>query len=447
MAQPFSLLALPDELLLGILSCLSAEQSALSAVACACRRLQNLAEDFIYASNLIIKGSQAQRLSHALTARKDRVRLVHSLDLRCRFAHAAGMSVMNTLLPGLVNLKELTIESPWCNHSAVSTEVWDDALESYAQTFRDASLLANSYEARPNQPLARLQSCTLHLSGAQTRLWPLNQAAALFLHPSLRELTISCADGHEANIDIPFETYRGSTLLQQLTFIECDISVATMESILSLPSALQSLDITSCRSLHRSWNKTSLVHLIRILVAHQPNLESLTYANTRESENSEIDLSLLNKLKYLALPCDNGRRSQHFDTLIRNIRPSQGFASLETVSIGVEWEGKANSVLSYHRKLGLQSSQCPQLRTLVVALGGFEDMYNETEEFENERDSFVEAFKKRLLGDFKGRQVRIILQATIHHHYVPPYLFRERAPERQTIFDFSANEPLASSNR
>ena len=159
MAQPRVLLALPDELLLCVLFHLSYEPDSLSAIARACSRLQDLSEPFIYASILITKGSQVPRLSHALTARRERVQFVHSLDLRCRYAHTAGMSSMNTLLPALVNLKELTIESPWCNQSAASPEAWDDALQSYAQTFRDASLLANSYDVGPEQPLARLQSC------------------------------------------------------------------------------------------------------------------------------------------------------------------------------------------------------------------------------------------------------------------------------------------------
>ena len=159
MAQPSLLLALPDELVLCVLSHLSDDRDSLSAIACACRRLQDLAEPFVYASNLITAGSQVQGLSHALTARKERVRLVQSLDLRCRFRYTAGMSIIMTILPALVNLKELTIESPWCNHSAASPDAWDDEIESYARIFRDASPLANSYDGEPDQPLARLQSC------------------------------------------------------------------------------------------------------------------------------------------------------------------------------------------------------------------------------------------------------------------------------------------------
>ena len=159
MTQACLLLALPDELPLCVLSHLSDDRDSLSAIACTCRRLQYLAEPFIYASNLITKGSQVPRLSHALAARKELLRVVQSLDLRCRYQHAAGMSFMMNLLPALVNLKELTIESPWCNQSAASPDAWNEEVESYARIFRDASLLASPYQGGLDQPLARLQSC------------------------------------------------------------------------------------------------------------------------------------------------------------------------------------------------------------------------------------------------------------------------------------------------
>ena len=275
---------------------------------------------------------------------------------------------------------------------------------------------------------------------------------ALFFHPALRELTISCADTFEANMDMPFDNYRGTTCLRQLTLIECSLSVTAMESLLSLPSALQSLDINNRRSLIRRTKRVSLASLISILVVHQPKLENLTYASSLDyghqdqNEGSEIDLSPLTKLKYLALPYDNGRQAQNLHTFIRHIRPNQGPVSLETVLIGAELSnGNASSVLSYHRDLGLQqSSQFPHLRTLVVAFGNLDQMNIEPEDVENEKESFVDAFKKRLLEDFKGRKVRILLQKTEHYRYVPPYLFREKAPQRTTVFDSGAEEVMAS---
>lgn len=69
-------------------------------------------------------------------------------------------------------------------------------------------------------------------------------------------------------------------------------------------------------------NRISLAHLIRILAVHQPKLESLTYSNALESqshdqiEGPKFDLSQLKKLKYLALPYDDGNRFWQLSDLI-----------------------------------------------------------------------------------------------------------------------------------
>ena len=159
MARALSLLNLPDELLISMLSHLAIDLPTLTAISCACKRLQDLAEPLIYASILITKGSQILQLCRALEARTERARFVHALDLRCRYQHTEGMSFMETLLPGLEHLKELTIESPWCNHSSATPIVWDNEVESYARTFANASLFANPQTLRLGQPLARLRSC------------------------------------------------------------------------------------------------------------------------------------------------------------------------------------------------------------------------------------------------------------------------------------------------
>lgn len=100
--------------------------------------------------------------------------------------------------------------------------------------------------------------------------------------------------------------------------------------------------------------------------------------------------------------------------------------------------------MTRHR-LVLQSSQCPHLRTLIVAIGGL-DRIGQGEDPENRRTSFIETLKKGFLEEFKGSKVRIILKSTHRYCYKPPYLFGEKAPERRTIFDSGADEALAGSN-
>lgn len=159
MAQTLSLLSFPDELLISILSHLAIDLPTLSALSWVCKKLQDLAEPLIYASILITKGSQTQRLVHALDARKERMRYVHALGLRCRYTQTEGMSLMKSLLPRLEHLKELSIESPWCNHSSASPSMWDEEVESYARIFSNAPLFVSPQTLGHSQPLVRLRSC------------------------------------------------------------------------------------------------------------------------------------------------------------------------------------------------------------------------------------------------------------------------------------------------
>lgn len=268
----------------------------------------------------------------------------------------------------------------------------------------------------------------------------------LFLHPTLRDLTISCANTDEANIDIPFEDYRGRTPLRRLTLIECNISAATMEAILSLPSILQSLDITS----RRNGSRIKIAQMIHNLVVYQPKLESLTYTNALEKwsngqlEDYKADISSLSNLKHLALPYDYNTRYTPLDPLIKCIASDQGSASLETVMIGVQWDmHDSKTALSYHRKLGLHLPKFPQLRTLIVFLGGLGRFERDEGDFERKQRPSMEALKKGLQEDFETTKVRIIVYTTYTNSYVPPYLYGEKAPSRLTTYDSGAEDTMA----
>ena len=66
-----------------------------------------------------------------------------------------------------------------------------------------------------------------------------NNLTAIFAHPTLQSLTMSCAD-----IDGPFSEKvlsRPETPLKELELIECNVRIQALDAILSMPKALERL--------------------------------------------------------------------------------------------------------------------------------------------------------------------------------------------------------------
>ena len=82
---------------------------------------------------------------------------------------------------------------------------------------------------------------TLHLSGSE-RYWTIDEElSAIFLHPTLRGLTISCAELHQDALRWLRGTVR--TPLRKLELIECNLTVEALDILLSIPRALEELTI------------------------------------------------------------------------------------------------------------------------------------------------------------------------------------------------------------
>lgn len=80
---------------------------------------------------------------------------------------------------------------------------------------------------------------TLHLSGTK-RYWTVdNELAALFGHPTITSLTISCVEIHEDGLERLTNVVK--TPLEQLSFIECNLTTEALHLILSRPRALSQL--------------------------------------------------------------------------------------------------------------------------------------------------------------------------------------------------------------
>ena len=89
---------------------------------------------------------------------------------------------------------------------------------------------------------------TLHFVDNETELCSLATYSALFLHPMLRSLRISCAYSGPPEEFLPTvqddPQLKWSTPLERLHFEECDLLPATLAVVLRFPKALKSLTIS-----------------------------------------------------------------------------------------------------------------------------------------------------------------------------------------------------------
>lgn len=78
---------------------------------------------------------------------------------------------------------------------------------------------------------------TLHLSGSK-RYWIFDsQFVQILSHPTLINLTLSCAELHEDELHVLQQ--RPKSPLRKLTLIECNVTLGALAYILCLPQALE----------------------------------------------------------------------------------------------------------------------------------------------------------------------------------------------------------------
>jgi len=247
MASPF--LDLPNELAITIIEQLE-DPTALSRLALTCRRLQILSEPYLYQAIFYRSGSDAERILAAVEACPKRGAAIRSIEARLSWK---GEPEAHRNLAGILerapHIRELIIESPYCNNSRwrkleAARARWGLVMERLFEPMASAAGLAIdiSYELSsvPFAPLQELTTLTLHLSGAGREFWNVcGLPACIFAHPTLLNLHISSANlivGATARIQ---DTMR--TPLENMTIDECNITVEALNGILALPHGLKHL--------------------------------------------------------------------------------------------------------------------------------------------------------------------------------------------------------------
>ncbi|KAF2621972.1 hypothetical protein BU25DRAFT_378677 [Macroventuria anomochaeta] len=238
------LLRLVDELLLNVLDHIASLRD-LCNFAATCARLQGLAEPYVWRSLLVLSGTHARNIAAVLDRREERADFVQELSIRYKDQNKEGIEDLNHWLTLMSKLRHLTLESPCPNNTEWRQgEVFDGW-----SRINYSNLMASAVFPREGLPVAlpMLQSFTLHAHGADDRKFEFdNRLASVFFHPTLRDLTISCLNIKNRDMESTIRSFgkeRKSTPLRFLTFIECNIDIDTLHTILSMPKALKQLSI------------------------------------------------------------------------------------------------------------------------------------------------------------------------------------------------------------
>lgn len=272
------LLHLPDEVLITIFGFL--DFSSLRDASLVCKHFDDLAQPFLYHTIEIVNGHQAAALASSLHANPRRATWVRFLLVSTKFGEDYGLSTLPPYIAQMRNLQDLCLETPDCNAKFPEERVdWINLQDRYERIFETASAVMPRTvdRALPNLKSCRLfrgsvrhdletdcGSGTLHFVDGQKEIYSMTKYAMLFLHPTLKSLTMSCAStDYPDRLLKPFQNDRSlvkSTNLETLHLEECDIFSPSLAVLLSFPRALKSLKISEGIRYDGMFTRSSRMH-------------------------------------------------------------------------------------------------------------------------------------------------------------------------------------------
>ncbi|KAF2119223.1 hypothetical protein BDV96DRAFT_514751 [Lophiotrema nucula] len=449
------LLCLVDELLLAIIAQIDAHE-ALCNLAATCTRLQALAEPFAWASLLVISGRHARRIASALQTRPDRASYVKDFSVRYQYQVEEGIEELDGLVHQMSKLRQLHIESPCPNN-----DPWRNDLAEFTSWTRIdyQALFEQAMDVgRANPVLPMLQSFTLHGHSSQGKEFSFGRTAAIFLHPTVRRIAISCtnfeADDALSNLLKP-ENYR-TTALQSLKFIECNVYISLLDVVLRLPKALKELCIgerlyvfDECRPVSDK-PRTQHPRLLEVLQHQADSLERLVHigGNIHYCMSPRLTIEDTNKLRNLT-------RLRHLEISFESVlsfclaRCDGPPDSLETIRFSDEaltsaqydaYQRHVNNIMRYVCQLAVDNMSKPvnvdvclthNAITQAVPLRALPEVWGQSGH--NDRKNvykIASALKSR------GARFRIFGQTfDSGRSYIPPYMYGEELPKEVLVYD------------
>ncbi|RMZ89797.1 hypothetical protein DV736_g2966, partial [Chaetothyriales sp. CBS 134916] len=467
------LLGLPDEIMVVIFGFLDYVDHR-EAIRVS-KRFHGFSEPYLYHNIHVRHSKQALALVNSLKADIRRARFVRHLLVSTKLGEESGVSALPPVIADMCNLQNLRLETPDCNSLKPKDRTnWVKLQDRYERIFGMSSALVPRQEERL---LPTLQSCTIHFVDSEKEIYSMTRYSMLFLHPTLKSLTISCASTDFPGLLLkPFQndpSLQKSTRLEFLHLEECDIFPETLALLLSFPRQLKSLKIsegvryTDFRSrssrLHGNVSPASLVYAIAQHCLESLEWLSLSLGHRRHATHiiSDVDqhlaLSSFLKIKYLEVdsgtvsllrsqPCDH----QTWRRLPPNLESLKVFGI--PVTLRLPFRPISNPRLPFRECFIKEKAAhgVPKLQSLIFDFEHYrheEDLIQRlpndlgTEQDFNYVDVAISILKKecdRFEPICKKAGVRLQLQSTIlPTGFIPPYLFYEEHPIRDTIWQMA----------
>jgi len=488
----FPITDLPNELVAHIIEFIN-DISALRNLACSCHRLQHLTEPVLWRKLLVRERQRLRRTLDAYGSRRERAAALQVLNVPCKSESGNDMSGLASVIRKAQNLKELMIESPSCNLADFEAdEVWRPMMDQLFLPFQHA-IGDGLFIPKPLQKLTRRKSLhyhrgsklhstslslwfvaqsltrptvTLHLNGPKSPYWtPDHRSLPIFLHPTLKYLKLACVNFPD---DLFNEvTERATTPLQHLVLEECNITHRGLHGLLALPKALEHLYLgENCHNERQFPNHEvapSYNHLFRrdaeatveAIGQQKHSLRSLTYVaasvyswstgqllgGVLQPRRGGIDAAFADFIELESVTAIGS--SSGFERAVMSSVPPPKLRYLTyqaenplTSPQGSSQRHNGDEAEMDRRLVALlpflrapSSSVPPGFKSLKII---YQRAHTQFVELTREKQTHVEKTAKALKAVY-GADLTVGFKS--FRGYYPPFLYGEREPEEQMIFD------------
>ena len=457
--QTSVLLTLPPEVLSIIALCLDWE--SLVKTRASCSLLKEFVDPIIFEKYDVAHGQDAQQLEILIKADHRRAKWMKDVLVSTKFEDDQGLSVFPVQLAQMTNLRQLVLETPDCNNKVPDDRVsWIELQQDYETIFRDSSLAI----PREERILPLLEACTLHFVDESVSLYPLTKYESIFLHPTLKSLTLSCACTDEPDkILAKYRKYRRMTALEHLHLEECDFNAESLQNLLNFPRGLKSLilsegtryndDFGAKHSrLHGDLNPPKLGRALTASVAHSLEHLSLSLGYSRRSaltDSRGLHLGRLTNLKRLDMAYRSWRLVASISTCNHNWT-SRLPASLETIRVFqipiFKLRGHHDLIFRQCLFLDKAGHGLPNLKSLQYSYL-FPDRLTGERVMERLIDESIDRIKAthdRRYPMYAHTGIQVIVECEMTPPgYIPPYLNNEEKSQCRVVWNSS--RPTAES--